>query len=136
MKRYMLDTNMVIYAIKNNPPQVLNKIQQYECDDIYISAITLAELEYGVSHSSNPEQNNIALMMFLSNMNIAPFDDIAAIEYGPIREALQSKGTPIGPYDMLIAAHARALDFVLVTHNVKEFERVPDLEIEDWAGDI
>ena len=133
MKRYMLDTNMVIYAIKNKPSKVLEKIQQYEHEDIYISTITLAELEYGVSHSSKPEQNHMALMLFLSNINVVPYDDNAAIEYGPIRETLQAKGIPIGPYDMLIAAHAKSLGFVLVTHNVKEFERIPDLEIEDWA---
>lgn len=133
MKRYLLDTNMVIYAIKNNPATVLEKIQQFDYDDINISAITLAELEYGVCHSSKPEQNNMALMMFLSNINVLPFDDNAALEYGYIRETLQKEGQPIGPYDMLIAAHAKSLNYVLVTHNTREFERVPGIEIEDWA---
>ncbi|MCR4686065.1 MAG: type II toxin-antitoxin system VapC family toxin [Lachnospiraceae bacterium] len=133
MKRYLLDTNMVIYAIKNNPAMVLEKIQQFDYDDINISAITLAELEYGVCHSSKPEQNNMALMMFLSNVNVLPFDDNAALEYGPIRETLQEAGLIIGSNDMLIAAHAKSLNYVLVTHNTREFERVPGIEIEDWA---
>lgn len=133
MKRYLLDTNMVIYAIKNNPAMVLEKIQQFDYDDINISAITLAELEYGVCHSSKPEQNNMALMMFLSNVNVLPFDDNAALEYGPIRETLQEAGLIIDSNDMLIAAHAKSLNYVLVTHNTREFERVPGIEIEDWA---
>jgi tRNA(fMet)-specific endonuclease VapC len=133
MKRYLLDTNMVIYAIKNNPAMVLEKIQQFDYDDINISAITLAELEYGVCHSSKPEQNNMALMMFLSNVNVLPFDDNAALEYGPIRETLQEAGLIIGSNDMLIAAHAKSLNYVLVTHNTREFERVHGIEIEDWA---
>ena len=103
---YMLDTNICIYAMKKKPEKVLNRFREELDGGLCISSITLAELEYGMKHSS---------------------------EYGEIRAYLQSRGTPIGPLDMLIAAHARAEGMTLVTNNVREFERVPALELENWA---
>ena len=129
---YMLDTNICIYAIKNNPEQVLEKLKQNLSNRICISAITLAELQHGVEKSMNPEKNSMALLQFLSILDILPFDDLAAVEYGKICAYLQKRGTPIGTMDMLIAAHAKTENLIIVTNNVREFERVPDLKIENW----
>lgn len=129
---YMLDTNICIYAIKNKPEQVLEKLKENLSNGICISAITLAELQHGVEKSMNPEKNSMALLQFLSILDILPFDDLAAVEYGKICAYLQKRGTPIGTMDMLIAAHAKTGNLIIVTNNVREFERVPDLKIENW----
>ena len=129
----MLDTNICIYAMKNKPEHVLQRLKEEINDGVCISSITLAELEFGMKHSSNPAKNEQALLRFLLPFTILPFDALAAFEYGEIRQYLQEKGTPIGPLDMLIAAHARSENMVLVTNNVREFERVPELEVENWA---
>ena len=131
---YMLDTNICIYAIKNKPEQVLEKLKENLSNGICISAITLAELQHGVEKSMNPEKNSMALLQFLSILDILPFDDLAAVEYGKICAYLQKRGTPIGTMDMLIAAHAKTENLIIVTNNVREFERVPDLKIENWAN--
>ena len=130
---YMLDTNICIYAMKNKPERVLNRLKEELDSGICISSITLAELEYGMKHSSDPTRNEQALLRFLVPLSILPFGAAAASEYGEIRAYLQRQGTPIGPLDMLIAGHAKAENLILVTNNVREFERVPDLEIENWA---
>ena len=129
---YMLDTNICIYAIKNKPPQVLRRLRENMEKGLCISAITLAELEHGVEKSAAPEKNAAALMQFLAILDVLPFDGLAAVEYGKICACLQRKGMPIGPMDMLIAGHARAEGLILVTNNVLEFERVPDLTAENW----
>ena len=131
--KYMLDTNIIAYAKNNRPEIVLEKFQQHKPEDMCISAITLAELEYGVWNSSRPEQNRTALMMFLSGIQILPFEGEAAREYGVIRADLKKKGVPIGANDLLIAAHAKAAGLTLVTNNTREFERVEGLSIENWA---
>ena len=130
---YMLDTNICIYAMKKKPEKVLLRFREELDGGLCISSITLAELEYGMKHSSDPVKNEQALLRFLAPLSILPFGAGAASEYGEIRAYLQSQGTPIGPLDMLIAAHVRAEGMILVTNNVREFERVPDLEIENWA---
>ncbi|WP_071427739.1 type II toxin-antitoxin system tRNA(fMet)-specific endonuclease VapC [Merdimmobilis hominis] len=130
---YMLDTNICIYAIKNKPEQVLRRLKDNLPKGLCISAITLAELEHGVEKSVNPEKNQMALIQFLAILDILPFDDLAAAEYGNICAYLQKRGTPIGTMDMLIAGHARAEGLILVTNNVREFMRVPNLGIENWA---
>lgn len=130
---YMLDTNICIYAMKNKPERVLKRLKEELNGGICISSITLAELEYGMKHSSDPARNEQALLRFLVPLSILPFGAAAASEYGEIRAYLQSQGTPIGPLDMLIAGHAKAENLILVTNNVREFERVPNLEIENWA---
>lgn len=129
--KYMLDTNICIYAQKGNA-SILQKIKEHWEEGLTISSITLAELQYGVKNSTNPDRNTIALMKFLSIVEIVPFDSNAAIEYGDIRSDLRKKGTPIGEMDMLISAHARAENFTLVTHNTREFERVEKLSLDDW----
>lgn len=130
---YMLDTNICIYAMKKRPEQVLKRLKEALHSGVCISSITLAELEYGMKHSSNPAKNEEALLRFLVPFSILDFGPNAASEYGEIRARLQEQGTPIGPLDMLIAGHARSERLVLVTNNVREFERVPGLAIENWA---
>ncbi|MCM1024055.1 MAG: type II toxin-antitoxin system VapC family toxin [Prevotella sp.] len=127
----MLDTNMCIYAQKQ-APGVLAKIRENYGYGIAVSAVTLAELEYGVQASANAERNAVALLKFLAVTDVLPFDNAAAAEYGKIRADLRKKGTPIGAMDMLIAAHARAEKLTVVTHNTREFERVEGLTLEDW----
>ncbi|MCI9456091.1 MAG: type II toxin-antitoxin system VapC family toxin [Oscillospiraceae bacterium] len=130
---YMLDTNICIYVMKNKPERVLERFRKELNAGICISSITLAELEYGMKHSSNPAKNEQSLLKFLLPLSVLPFDPAAASEYGEIRAYLQGQCTPIGPLDMLIAAHARAAKLILVTNNVREFERVPGLKAENWA---
>lgn len=130
---YMVDTNICIYVMKNRPERVLERFRKELDNGICISSITLAELEYGMKHSSNPVKNEQSLLKFLLPLSILPFGPAAASVYGEIRAYLQRQGTPIGPLDMLIAGHARAEDLILVTNNIREFERVPDLKLENWA---
>lgn len=131
--KYMLDTNIIIYLINRRSESALRTFYRHSPKDICISAITLAELEYGVCNSSRPEQNRLALLTFLSAITVLPFDSKASVEYGTIRHELQKQGTPIGNNDLLIASHARSLDLTLVTNNTKEFTRVPDLKVSDWS---
>ena len=131
--KYMLDTNICIFIIKHQPENVIRKFMEQEPDDICISAITYAELSHEVEKSQAREKNRIALMVLLSEIQIVPFDDLAVQVYGVVRAELQKKGTPIGPLDTLIAAHAKALNLTLVTNNTKEFARVEGLTLEDWV---
>ena len=130
---YMLDTNICIYVIKNKPEQVLQRFKENLSKGLCISAITLAELEYGIAKSAYQEKNTTALIQFLSILTVLSFDDMAAVEYGGICALLQKQGTPIGTMDMLIAAHAKAEKLVLVTNNISEFQRVPELKTENWV---
>ena len=131
--KYMLDTNICIYAIKNKPEKVLNTLKEKMNDGICISAITLAELAHGVEKSAARDKNRAALLRFLSILTVLPFDDLAAAEYGEVCADLQRKGTPIGTMDMLIAAHAKTEGLILVTNNTREFERVEGLTLENWV---
>ena len=126
---YMLDTNICIYVMKKKPENVLRRFREEMDGGICISSITLAELEYGMKHSSDPVKNEQALLRFLAPLSVLPFGAAAASEYGEIRAYLQSRG----PLDMLIAAHARVEGMTLVTNNMREFERVPELDLENWA---
>ena len=131
--KLMLDTNVCIYLIKAHPASVLERFASHAVGDIGISVITMAELEYGVTKSSRPARNREALEQFVSPLEVAEFDRRATAAYGRLRTALEKKGQPIGSMDLLIAAHAVSLDVRLITHNVKEFGKVPGLRIEDWA---
>lgn len=130
---YLLDTNICIYIIKKKPVDVLKTLKIKSKKDIYVSSITIAELEYGVAKSQFPEKNKIALIEFLSIFNILPFDDIDAVEFGMIKTDLEKKGKIIGPMDLLIAGQAKSKKLILVTNNIKEFERVDGLKIENWV---
>lgn len=133
--RYMLDTNICIFLIKNRPEKMIKKFLSMEPEDICISSITYAELVYGVEKSQAREKNRIALMLLLSEIEILPYDDLAAQTYGVIRTDLERKGTPIGPMDLLIAAHAKSKRLTIVTNNVREFARVEGLAVEDWVNE-
>lgn len=129
----MLDTNVCIYLIKEHPPSVVGRFASHAVGDIGISVVTLAELEYGISKSSRPARNREALAQFITPLEVLPFDRQATAVYGRLRATLEKKGQPIGSMDLLIAAHALSLGVRLITHNVKEFGKVPGLSIEDWA---
>ncbi len=131
--QYLLDTNICIYIIKRKPPQVLKCFLDYVPGDIGISSITVAELTYGVEKSQRREQNSAALEQFLLPLEIADFDASAAQVYGGIRATPEKEGNPIGPLDLLIAAHALSLELTLVTNNEREFVRVPALAVENWS---
>ena len=131
--RYMLDTNICIYAIKHKPEKVFQKLQEVEPEDVYVSSVTYAELVHEVEKSAAVEKNRLALFMLLANIEILDFDVDAADCYGKIRADLEKKGTPIGPLDMMIAGHAQSRGYTVVTNNVKEFSRVSNLKIENWA---
>jgi tRNA(fMet)-specific endonuclease VapC len=129
----MLDTNMCIYIIKKKNERVLKELQNKRNDGLAISMITLAELEYANENSQYKEKNKIALMQFLTIIDIKKFDEKASKEFGEIKKDLKDRRCLIGPYDMLIGAHARSLDLVLVTNNVREFKRIKDLKTENWV---
>jgi len=131
--RYMLDTNICIYAIRHKPEQVLKRLQEHDPVDICISSVTYAELVHGVEKSSAIEKNRVALALLLANIEIMNFDSPAAESYGKIRADLERAGTPIGPLDMMIAGHAKSLGYTVVTNNTKEFERIIALKLENWA---
>jgi tRNA(fMet)-specific endonuclease VapC len=131
MLKYMLDTNIVIYTIKNKPEQVRKAfIAHY--DQMCISTITLMELVYGAEKSSNPDRNLRELEGFAARLEVLDYDTLAATHTGQLRAELAKQGKPIGPYDQMIAGHARSLGLITVTNNLKEFDRVPGLRIENW----
>jgi tRNA(fMet)-specific endonuclease VapC len=131
--KYMLDTNICIYLIKQKPSKVLKHFKSHSVGDIGISSITLAELRYGVSKSQYVEKNQQALDEFILPLEVADFNEKAAEEYGSIRAELEKKGNPIGSMDMLIGAHAQSLGVTLVTNNVREFKEIKNLKVVDWS---
>jgi tRNA(fMet)-specific endonuclease VapC len=131
--KYMLDTNICIYLVKNKPLSVLENFKEHKNKGIVISSITLAELLYGVNKSSFPERNQLSLNQFLAFIEVIDFGDSGAKHYGKLRAYLEKKGQTIGPLDMLIASHALAANLTLVTNNLKEFQKVPDLKIDNWV---
>lgn len=130
--RFLLDTNICIYVINARPPKVLARFMEHEIDGLGISAISASELYWGVSKSGSAK-NLAALEKFLSPLVVLDYDLRAAQRYGELRALLEKRGTPIGPLDQQIAAHALALNVTLVTNNLREFKRVPDLQLENWA---
>jgi tRNA(fMet)-specific endonuclease VapC len=132
--KLMLDTNICIYIIKQQPAAVLKRFLEYQIGDIGISSITLSELRYGVAKSAHQEKNANALDEFITPLEVVSFDEEAARVYGDIRANLEKAGTPIGAMDMLIAAHAVSLGISMVTNNTREFVRIPTLNIIDWIA--
>ena len=129
----MLDTNIISYLIKNRDMKLIDTFEAMSKENtIALSSITVAELFYGVKKKKS-KKLEVAIREFLSPLEKLAFDDNAAFHYGEIRVALESNGNLIGAHDMLIAAHAKSLDLVLVTNNTREFQRVPGLKIEDWV---
>ncbi|PSB08775.1 VapC toxin family PIN domain ribonuclease [Pleurocapsa sp. CCALA 161] len=132
--KFLLDTNICIYIIKQKPLELLQKFNTYQVGEIGISAITVAELEFGVQKSQFPTRNQQALTQFILPLQIVDFDHAAAVIYGNIRAMLEKEGTPIGSLDTQIAAHALSLQVILITNNVKEFSRVPSLQLDNWVS--
>ena len=131
MLQYLLDTNIVIYVIKQRPLQVLEVFNRH-AGRMAISSITLAELMHGVEKSSDPTRNLASVEDFCSRLTVLPYDAKAAYHYGSIRAHLEKLGQPIGVNDLHISAHARSQGLVLVSNNLREFERVPSLQFENW----
>lgn len=132
---YLLDTNICIYTMKNSPPQVGQQllVATQAGHSVGISSITAHELWYGVRRSTQVESNRVKLEKLVALLDLYDFNDAAAQRSGEIRASLQAAGTPIGPYDVLIAGHAQSLGAVLVTNNTREFRRVEGLKVEDWT---
>jgi len=130
---YLLDTNICIFAINKKPANVLQVIKTNAQNGLYISSLTIAELEYGVENSIHVESNRVALLKFISIFVVLDFTDSDAIRYGRLKAQLKRNGQLIGPIDMLLAAQALSNDLIFVTNNRKEFKRVEGLRIEDWS---
>lgn len=134
MLKYLLDTNIVIYVIKRRPLAVLSVFNRHH-GRMAISAITLAELMHGAEKSSDPARNLAVVEDFCSRLEVLPYDMAAAAHYGNIRAVLEQQGTPIGVNDLHIAGQARSRGLVLVTNNLREFQRVPGLLLENWVAE-
>jgi tRNA(fMet)-specific endonuclease VapC len=133
MLRFLLDTNIVIYVIKRKPPEMMAVFNRH-AGHMGISSITLAELMQGVEKSSRPEANLAVVEDFCSRLEVLPYSAKAAQHYGSIRAALERLGNPIGVNDLHIAGHARSEGLTLVTSNLREFERVPGLQLDNWVA--
>lgn len=132
--KWMLDTDTCIAIIKGKSASVLKKLRGKSVGQVGISSITFAELAFGAAKSTRRDEAQAALTEFLLALEVASFDSAAAESYGELRASLEKRGTPMGPLDTLIAAHAVALDAVLVTHNTREFRRIDTLRVEDWTS--
>ena len=133
--RYMLDTDACIALIKDRPASMRSRLFLLTPEEVGISGIVAAELWFGVANSQKKKKNQAALKDFLEFITLLDLPCEASPIYGQMRAQLQKKGTPIGAMDLLIASHALFIDTVLVTNNTREFERVPDLKIENWLSD-
>ena len=131
--KYLLDTNILIYIIKNKPPQSARRFSRLSPEDLATSSLVLSELMFGAMKSQYSNQAMNAIHSIAAALTVLPYDTNAADHYAEIRFELERNGTPIGAMDLLIAAHARSQSLVLVTNNVKEFQRVPGLKVENWA---
>ena len=131
--KYLIDTNICIYIMNKRPIDVIRKFKQFEPGEISISSITVSELQYGVEKSVQQKKNRLRLEEFMAPFRILPYDEFAAKTYGAVRFQLEKQGQPIGPLDLLIAAHALSQKLTLVTNNDKEFKRIKNLKVENWA---
>lgn len=132
MLKYMLDTNICIFTIKNKPQQVRDAFNRHR-GQLCISSVSLMELIYGAEKSANPEQNLVVVEGFAARLVVLSYDELAASHTGQLRAELARYGTPVGPYDQMIAGHARSRGLITVTNNRREFDRVPGLRVEDWT---
>jgi len=132
MLKYLLDTNIVIYVIKQRPRIALDRFNR-EHGHMAVSSITLAELIHGAEKSNDPSRNLAAVEDFCSRLVVLPYGDKAAWHYGSIRAALEKMGMTIGINDLHIAGHARSEGLTLVSNNLREFERVPGLVLDNWV---
>ncbi|MDY7012992.1 MAG: type II toxin-antitoxin system VapC family toxin [Cyanobacteriota bacterium] len=132
--RFILDTNICIYIIKQKPARVFEKFKTLQLSDVGVSSITVAELEYGAYKSQRLSQNRAALSQFLIPLEVLPFDEKATQTYGKTRAELERRGIVIGAMDMLIASQAISLELTLVTNNVRELSQISNLTLENWAN--
>ena len=135
MLKFMLDTDTVIYTIKNRPPEVRETFKQHS-GQICVSTVTLSELIYGVEKSAQPQRNLSDIEGMMARLDILEFDAAAAAHCGQIRADLAGKGRQIGLYDVMIAGHARSQGLILVSNNTNEFVRVSGLRLENWLGNF
>jgi tRNA(fMet)-specific endonuclease VapC len=131
--RFMLDTNTCVDLIRRRNDRTLRRMQRYRPDDLCVSSVTLSELEYGAAKSADPQRNRLALAKFMTPLSVLPYDDAVAPVYGRVRAELERTGTPIGPMDTMIAAHALTLGLIVVTDNEREFRRVSELKVQNWT---
>jgi len=131
--RYLLDTNICIYVAKHSPPEVKQRFEQRSARELAMSVVTFGELRFGAERSQRPELALQRLEQLSRVIEVAELPVEAGIHYGQIRSDLQQRGCPIGGNDLWIAAHARAKGWILVTNNGREFERVPQLRVENWV---
>lgn len=133
MLKFMLDTNICIFTIKNRPQEVRAAFKRHH-GQMCVSAVTLMELIFGAEKSSNPERNLADVEGFAARLEVLKYDQEAAAHTGQLRAELARHGKPIGPYDQMIAGHARSRGLIVVTNNLREFDRVPGLRLEDWVS--
>jgi len=132
--KYLIDTNICIYIMNHHPPEVLQKFKSVGVGEVGISSVTVSELHYGACKSIHIKKNIQRLDEFLCPFEILAYDEDALKSYGKIRSQLERKGEVIGPLDMLIAAHALSKKLILITNNIKEFNRIKSLNIQDWVA--
>ena len=133
--KYLLDTNICIYLINEKPKELMNKFERYPIHEFGISYVTQLELQFGVQKSTQKNKNQNALDEFLWPLAVLPLQGARlAVNYGKIRGFLESKGQTIGPLDMMIAAHALSLNLTVISNNINEFSRVPNLKCENWVS--
>jgi len=130
--KFLLDSNVCIDFLNGRFPLVAERIRENDPDDLALSSIVVAELRYGAQKSQRQRENHKNLDLLFSEVGIIEFDEGAAQAFGIIRTALEIRGTPIGPFDMLIAAHARSRDLILVSDNIREFSRVDGVKLVNW----
>lgn len=135
MLKFMLDTNICIFTIKNRPEQVREVFKRHH-GQMCISTITWMELIYGAEKSANPGRNLLDVEGFAARLEVLDYDQAAAVHTGQLRCELAKAGTPIGPYDQMIAGHARSKGLILVSNNRREFDRVLGLRVEDWVEHV
>lgn len=128
----MLDTDLCIQVVRDRPPELRQRFNE-AADQLCISAITLAELWHGAEKPARPAHNRQVVEQFAARLEVLPFAEAAAAQYGQLRAELERAGQPIGAHDMLIGAQARSLGLILVTRNRREFDRIPGLRVESWA---
>jgi tRNA(fMet)-specific endonuclease VapC len=132
MLAYMLDTNICIYVMRTYPPELRDKFNAL-AEQLCMSSVTLGELHHGAEKSGRRAANLLAIEHFAARLEVLPFGEKAAAHYGQLRAELERAGTPCGPHDMQIGAHARSEGLILVTNNVREFARMPGLRVENWV---